>query len=340
MLTVQSPLRRCWPACAVLSAVAVGSAAAQDVAPWRDPSPHTTRRVTVEADVQVEVLEWGGTGRPLVLLAGAGHTAHVFDDFAQQLTKHGRVYGITRRGYGASSAPPSGYTASRIGTDVVQLLDALKLEHAVLIGHSLAGRELSFVASTHPERIAGVIYLDAAYRYAFEWPGSADNLLDLPPPPNPPPTIPQPSDRDLASFAAYRDWMTRVRGYTLPEAELHQLRVATATGGVGPSKTPDHIRKQFEAGGESFTPLDIPALAIFASPHALVSQSIRDAGPREVFEAFERFDEAMTERQASAFERGVAGSRVVRLRHASHYLFLSHGDAVLGEIETFLASLK
>jgi pimeloyl-ACP methyl ester carboxylesterase len=290
--------------------------------------------------VQVEVLEWGGTGRPLVLLAGAGHTAHVFDDFAQQLTTRGRVFGVTRRGYGASSAPSSGYTPSRLGADVVRVLDVLRLEGAVLIGHSIAGRELSYVASSHPGKVAGVIYLDAAYRYAFEWPGSADSLLALPPAPNPPPTIPQPSDDDLAGFAAYRDFMTRVRGYTLPEAELRQLRAATPAGRVGPSKTPDHIRKQLEAGGEPVTRLEMPALAIFASPHALVSQAVRDAGPREVFEAFDRFDEAMTERQAAAFERGVSGSQVVRLRQASHYLFLSHTEAVLREIGTFLASLK
>ena len=39
--------------------------------------------------------------------------------------------------------------------------------------------------------------------------------------------------------------------------------------------------------------------------------------------AFDRFDEAMTERQARAFQRGVPGARVVRWAHASHYLFLT-----------------
>ena len=45
-----------------------------------------------------------GTGRPVVLLAGY-NTAHVFDDFAAKLSETSRVYGITRRGYGASSRP-------------------------------------------------------------------------------------------------------------------------------------------------------------------------------------------------------------------------------------------
>jgi non-heme chloroperoxidase len=74
---------------------------------WRDPSPHTSQRITVEKDVQLEVLDWGGSGQPLVFLAGLGNTAHVFDKFAPKLIDQYHVYGITRRGFGASSSPAS-----------------------------------------------------------------------------------------------------------------------------------------------------------------------------------------------------------------------------------------
>lgn len=56
---------------------------AQDSARWHDPSKHSVRFLTVEEGVQLEVLDWGGTGRPVVLLAGRGFTAHVFDGFAE-----------------------------------------------------------------------------------------------------------------------------------------------------------------------------------------------------------------------------------------------------------------
>src|SRR5690242_17473939 len=52
---------------------------------WRDPSSHTVRLVTVERGVRLEVLDWGGSGKPVVLLAGGGNTAHVFDEFAPKL---------------------------------------------------------------------------------------------------------------------------------------------------------------------------------------------------------------------------------------------------------------
>jgi hypothetical protein len=57
---------------------------------WKDPSRHTMQFVTVDKTtnkpVNLEVLDWGGSGRPLVLLAGLGNTAHVFDKFAPKLT--------------------------------------------------------------------------------------------------------------------------------------------------------------------------------------------------------------------------------------------------------------
>jgi non-heme chloroperoxidase len=64
--------------------------------------------ITVEKDVQVEVLDWGGPGLNVVLLAGLGNTAHIFDEFAPKLSKHFHVYRITRRGFGQSSWPAGG----------------------------------------------------------------------------------------------------------------------------------------------------------------------------------------------------------------------------------------
>ena len=57
-----------------------------------------SRMVTVEKDVNLEVLDWGGTGRPLVLLQGLGGVAQEYDNFAREFTAHHHVYGITRRG--------------------------------------------------------------------------------------------------------------------------------------------------------------------------------------------------------------------------------------------------
>src|SRR5437016_2534787 len=109
--------------------------------------PPRIQFIRVEPDVSLEVVDWGGNGRPVVLLAGGGDTVHVYDEMAPKLTSNCRVLGITRRGFGASSKPKSGCTARRLADDVLRVLDALGLERPVLIGHSVAGEELSSIGA-------------------------------------------------------------------------------------------------------------------------------------------------------------------------------------------------
>jgi pimeloyl-ACP methyl ester carboxylesterase len=149
-------------AISMLSIVLMARLHAQEPVAWRDPSKHEVRLVTVEEGVQLEVLDWGGSGRPVVLLAGSGNTAHVFDDFAPKLA--GRcchVYGITRRGYGVSGQPASGYDEQRRAADILHVLDSLNIAAPVLAGHSMAGGELTMLGNRHSRRLAGLVYLDA-----------------------------------------------------------------------------------------------------------------------------------------------------------------------------------
>jgi non-heme chloroperoxidase len=135
-----------------------------------DSSPHKVQFVTVEEGVQLEVLDWGGLGRPFIFLAGNGDTAHAFDSFAPKFTGKNHVYGITRKGFGASGKPAltnGNYTADRLGDDVLAVMQALRIESPILVGHSLAGEELSSIGSRFPNKVSGLIYLDAATGFAF-----------------------------------------------------------------------------------------------------------------------------------------------------------------------------
>jgi pimeloyl-ACP methyl ester carboxylesterase len=98
--------------------------------------------------------------------------------FAPKL-ESAHVYGITRRGFGASSVPKAGYTADRLGDDVAAVLDALDIHRPIIAGHSIAGEELSAIGQRHPHRIAGLIYLDAAHEYAIYDPQRGAYLPDL-----------------------------------------------------------------------------------------------------------------------------------------------------------------
>jgi pimeloyl-ACP methyl ester carboxylesterase len=180
----------------------VPSPRAQD-AQGSDRSPHSQQFITVAPDVRLEVLDWGGSGRPLVFLSGIGDTAHVFDAFAVPFATRFRVIGITRRGFGASSRPSKGYTVPRLAQDIDAVLDALHLDRPILIGHSIAGEELSYIGAREPSRVGGLVYLDAAYDHTR--PGA---LVKLAVPPNL-----QPGPADKRSREAYQAFWQRTRGY-------------------------------------------------------------------------------------------------------------------------------
>jgi len=310
----------------------------QQPAVWKDPSRHITRFVTVTENVRLEVLDWGGSGRPLVLLAGGGDTAHVFDDFAPKLTASFHVYGITRRGFGESGFSAEGYGADRLGDDVLAVLDALKLSGPVLAGHSVAGEELSSVANRHPERVSGLVYLDAAYPYAFEnGRGPTMKQIQEISGPQPPP----PSESDLASFRALQQYYLRVLGFTYPEGELRQQWNSSPDGKVAKQRDfPGYAT--IMSGMKKYTDIPVPALAIFAIPHGQ-GKWVDNSTDRKVREAAKAYSAALTpltESQVKAFESGVPAARVVRLRGAHHYVYLSNQADVLREMRAFLSGLR
>lgn len=306
---------------------------------WLDPSPHRTQFIKVENNVRLEVLDWGGSGRPLVLLAGLGNTAHVFDKFAPKLSAAYHVYGITRRGFGASSAPlPAGdtYSADRLGDDVLAILDALKLNRPVLVGHSIGGEELSSVGSRHPERVSGLIYLDAGYAYAY-YDRSRGNL-----------------DIDLVELQKKLQKLQPGKGTQDPKALVQELLETILPGfqkdlvqrqkelDVMPpallaqaSTSMPEAAQAIQTGEQKYTNIPVPILAIYAVPHDLGPIPGGDATARAAFEAS---DEATTGAQAKAFQSGVPSARVVRLPHANHFVFLSNEADVLREMNAFLGS--
>jgi hypothetical protein len=96
-----------------------------------DVTPHEVTFVTVELGVRLEVLDFGGSGETMVLLAGGGDNAHVWDDFAFQFTDYFRVIGITRRGYGRSDQPDDGYDVRTRARDDIEVLDHFGIDKAV-----------------------------------------------------------------------------------------------------------------------------------------------------------------------------------------------------------------
>jgi non-heme chloroperoxidase len=314
---------------------------------WRFPPPHTVSFITVDKEVNLEVLDWGGSGPPLVFLAGLGNDAHIFDVFAPKFIAAHHVYGITRRGFGKSSAPAvtvTNYSADRLGDDVLAVVNSLNLIRPVLVGHSIAGEELSSIGSRHPEKVAGLIYLDAGYSYAFYNRSQGDLTLDS--------IELRKKTEQLLTAESARDeeqLIQQLLEIDLPqiEKELHARQkeleaqpILPQNQQTQPSTRPPVVLSPpvaiFE-GEQKYTDIRVPILAIFAVPHDLGSGFKNDPASLAAWEAM---DTAQTGAQAKAFESALPSARVVRLPHANHYAFQSNEADVLREMNTFLATLK
>lgn len=313
-----------------------------------DTSPYSVRFVTVDKDVTLEVLDWGGTGRPLVFLGGLGSTAHVFDSFAPRFTAHHHVYAITRRGFGASSAPPpvgGAYLADRLGDDVLAVMAALKLDRPVLAGWSIAGIELSSVGSRHPEKISGLIYLDAGYSYAYYDPAKGNLLVDADEMRNKleqlisvnGPELDGPTDGTVKTL------IQELLQTNVPrlQRDLRYWQKTAQTFPFGPPH-PAAARQTATAsiavatleGAKRNGKIKVPVLAIFAVPHRWPS-----IGDHAANAALAAEDTAWTTVRADEFQAGIPQARVVRLKSAAHEVWKTNEAEVEREMNTFMDGL-
>jgi pimeloyl-ACP methyl ester carboxylesterase len=59
--------------------------------------------------------------------------------------------------------PESGYGPAALAGDVIAFVQGLELERVLLVGYSIAGYEMTVLASDYPKRLAGLDCLYAAY---------------------------------------------------------------------------------------------------------------------------------------------------------------------------------
>jgi len=320
--------------------------------PKPDISPHMVQMITVEEGLQLEVLDWGGDGKPLVFLAGRGNTAHDFDNFAPRFIVGHHVYAITRRGFGDSSKPiPDGtnYSAERLGKDVVAVITALKIDRPVVVGHSLAGEELSFIGTRFPDKVAGLVYLDAAYAYAYYAPGNFD-----PPGANVNMVLGELRRKVQQLGPLFRKPQKAVATIdTLLKTDLPQLRselramqkVLRAMPSAPPTPAPPpgaqapamRITSAIMEGVEKFGSVKVPALVFFVSPHAPPANT-PSAAMLDYFKAVEK--NADSAGQIERYRTGNPAARVVVIANAQHSVFKSNPDDTAREMDAFLTNLN
>lgn len=316
---------------AAILAAAVPASADFKPAACVDTTPHKLRMVKVAPGVELEVIEWGGSGPAMVLLTGGGDNAHVYDGFAYQFTDHFRVIGITRRGYLPSSQPRDGYSVPRRAADDIAVLNALGIRKAVFVGHSAAGMELSRLGQAYPNRVEKLVYLDAADLSHRASPTRAE-------PPGPGYT-----DADLASLQAYQAAQARLQGIRPPEPSVCLRVKFNARGAITDATTPDWIPEKIDAGVramplQDWSKIKAPRLGIYA-PYTLEARQAwywyLSPADKAKFDAAWPGIRDWYRVTIARFAAG-NGANTHRLPGAPHYIYINNEAEVVRWMREFL----
>ena len=269
--------------------------------------------------IKLHYLDWGGTGETILFLPGFNDTAHVYDHFAPRFADHFHVIGLTRRGIGESDKPADGYDVSTRVEDIRHFLETVGIRKVCLIGHSMAGDELTLFATRYPDRVTKLVYLDAAYDRTRE--GYLAGLTD---PINKPGMM-----QRIRMEALGMPGATDIPVERIPPAKEWAILVAT--------------QKAVFAFRPDYTRVQAPTLAFYAvtgnqhyPSHWLPDGA--DAGVRAKAEAWwkEKGHSLMCE-SVERFRREIPHGEIVELHDAKHYVFTGDtADEVAAKIREFL----
>lgn len=120
------------------------------------------QKVTTADGVALAYVELGkGEGTPLILLHGYTDNSRSWSLVAPYLGNR-TIYALDLRGHGASDAPACCYGIDTLAHDLGAFMDALGIEKADLVGHSLGSITVGVFAATHPERVNKLVLISSA----------------------------------------------------------------------------------------------------------------------------------------------------------------------------------
>lgn len=112
--------------------------------------------------VDISYVEQGDpAGTPVIFLHGVTDSWHSFERVLPLLPPDIHAFAISQRGHGDSSRPASGYSLSDMADDLAAFLDAVHLQRAFIVGHSMGASVAQRFAIDHPERTSGLVLMGA-----------------------------------------------------------------------------------------------------------------------------------------------------------------------------------
>lgn len=111
----------------------------------------------IQLDGQILYYEKHGEGeKNLILLHGNGEDHSIFDELIAELGDGFTVYAVDSRGHGLSATPKE-YHYDDMATDLLNFIDALKIENPAVFGFSDGGITALIAAASRPEVFERII---------------------------------------------------------------------------------------------------------------------------------------------------------------------------------------
>jgi pimeloyl-ACP methyl ester carboxylesterase len=111
-------------------------------------------------EVEIFYRLFGKTGEtPVVIVHGLSYFSYDWIPMATVLASDRQVAAMDMRGFGDSGSARD-YSVPAFAGDIIALLDHLGWSQAILVGHSMGGRNCTYCAAEHPDRIAGLLLVD------------------------------------------------------------------------------------------------------------------------------------------------------------------------------------
>ena len=126
-------------------------------------APAAQHNATGPGTLRIAYSDTGSGGIPVLLVHGWSCDGSFWSRQTEALSKRHRVIVMDLPGHGRSSAPRVAYTRDLLVDSVSLVLDKLRIQRAVLVGHSLGWDVVRAFALRRPERVAALVNVDGAY---------------------------------------------------------------------------------------------------------------------------------------------------------------------------------
>lgn len=122
-----------------------------------------SRMLAIAGERRVHVRDEGPRDAPvIILLHGSNADLHTWQPWVDALKEEYRVVRFDQRGHGLTGPAPDGdYALEAFMADIDAVADALKLGRFTLAGNSMGGAIAMGYAIAHPERLEGLVLIDA-----------------------------------------------------------------------------------------------------------------------------------------------------------------------------------